>query len=175
MFYLFMQVLFWIILAFVLGIMVGWWLKGLFQLDDEKTGRAESLATIADEPIGDNDKGQQSVPTESSSVTETAVEELDQHKPVFNEISSEDADDLKRIKGIGAVIEKTLNRLGIFTFQQIAELTPENVKWVEEHLSFSGRITREEWVSQAKKLAEGEDTEFSKRVDHGDVSYDKKD
>ncbi len=42
--------------------------------------------------------------------------------------------------------------------------------WVNANLEgFSGRVTRDEWVEQAKLLAAGEETEFSKRVDGGDV------
>ncbi|MEZ5955253.1 MAG: NADH-quinone oxidoreductase subunit NuoE [Hyphomonas sp.] len=78
-------------------------------------------------------------------------------------------DDLKRIKGIGPKNEDALNELGIFTFKQIAEWTPANVDWVEDFLSFPGRIEREDWIAQAKLLAGGGETEFSKRVDAGDV------
>ena len=66
------------------------------------------------------------------------------------------ADDLKRINGIGPVIEKTLNNEGIYHFKQIADFTPDNVNWVDRHISFPGRITREEWIRQAKGLAAGE-------------------
>ncbi|MEE2877685.1 MAG: NADH-quinone oxidoreductase subunit NuoE [Pseudomonadota bacterium] len=79
------------------------------------------------------------------------------------------ADDLKRISGIGPKNEDQLNSLGIFTFEQIAAWTPENIKWVEGYLSFRGRIAREDWVGQAKTLSSGGDTAFSKRVDAGEV------
>ena len=78
-------------------------------------------------------------------------------------------DDLKRIKGIGPKNEDALNELGIYTFKQIAGWTPANVDWVEDFLSFPGRIAREDWIGQAKTLATGGETEFSKRVDAGDV------
>lgn len=73
------------------------------------------------------------------------------------------ADDLKLISGVGPKLEKTLNGLGIFHFWQIAEFTPDNVAWVDRHLRFKGRIEREKWISQAKVLAAGQETEFSKR------------
>jgi NADH-quinone oxidoreductase subunit E len=41
-------------------------------------------------------------------------------------------------------------------------------------MSFPGRIERENWVSQAKDLAEGKATEFSQRVERGEVSSSKK-
>ena len=65
-------------------------------------------------------------------------------------------DDLKRISGIGPGIEKTLHELGIFHFRQIAAFTPENVVWVNQRLRFKGRIEREDWIGQARRLvAEG--------------------
>ena len=80
------------------------------------------------------------------------------------------ADDLKRIKGIGKVNEGRLNELGVFHFDQIAAWTRDEVRWVGTFLSFPGRIDREDWLTQAASLAKGEDTEFSKRVDKGDVA-----
>jgi predicted flap endonuclease-1-like 5' DNA nuclease len=64
-------------------------------------------------------------------------------------------DDLQQINGIGPGIERTLHRLGIFHFRQIAALTPENVTWVNQRLRFKGRIEREDWIGQAKRLASG--------------------
>jgi len=63
------------------------------------------------------------------------------------------ADDLKKIKGIGPKLETTLNGLGIFHYDQIAQWTADNVAWVDENLSFRGRIVREKWIAQARKLA----------------------
>ncbi|MGH6918742.1 MAG: NADH-quinone oxidoreductase subunit E, partial [Geminicoccaceae bacterium] len=65
-------------------------------------------------------------------------------------------DDLKTISGIGPAIEKILHELGIYHFRQIADFTPDNVAWVNEHLRFKGRIEREDWIGQARKLAAGE-------------------
>lgn len=62
------------------------------------------------------------------------------------------ADDLTLIGGIGPKIQDVLNSLGIFHFRQIAGWTPENTAWVDEYLSFSGRITREGWIEQAAVL-----------------------
>lgn len=72
-------------------------------------------------------------------------------------------DDLKMISGVGSKLERTLNDLGIYYFKQIAGFTPGNVAWVDERLRFKGRIQRERWIEQARKLAAGEQTEFSRR------------
>ena len=79
------------------------------------------------------------------------------------------ADNLTRIKSIGPINEKKLNAHGIFHFDQIAVWKAADVKQAEDYLAFDGRIKREEWVKQAKTLAKGGDTEFSKRVDKGTV------
>ena len=82
-------------------------------------------------------------------------------------------DNLKEISGVGPVIEKKLNAIGITTFQQIADLTPAQVSEIGEKLVFSGRIERENWIEQARVLAAGGDTEFSKRVEKGEVDSSK--
>lgn len=67
--------------------------------------------------------------------------------------TSDEKDDLKKIKGVGPVFEKNLNGIGIFTFSQISNLTPETIKLVEEVTRyFPGKIEREDWISQAKDL-----------------------
>lgn len=68
-------------------------------------------------------------------------------------------DDLKMINGIGAKLEATLNELGIYYFRQIADFTPGNVAWVNQRLRFRGRIERERWVEQARRLVESGDGE----------------
>jgi len=82
-------------------------------------------------------------------------------------------DNLTRIKGVGVKIEESLNEIGIYHFDQIAAWDAENIAWADSTLGFPGRAKREEWVTQAKALDAGEDTEFSKRVDAGEVSTSK--
>lgn len=75
------------------------------------------------------------------------------------------ADDLKRIKGVGPALEGRLNDLGVFHYAQIAAWGPDEVAWVDGHLKFRGRIERDDWIAQARTLAEGGETEFSRRAD----------
>lgn len=66
------------------------------------------------------------------------------------------ADDLKQIKGVGPKLEAQLNAQGIFHFWQIAGWTPEELAWVDSHVDgLKGRADREDWVSQAKRLMDG--------------------
>lgn len=62
-------------------------------------------------------------------------------------------DDLTEISGVGPVIVKKLNDLGITEFSQIAAWKRADIEEFDEKLSFKGRIDREEWVKQAKALA----------------------
>ncbi len=64
-------------------------------------------------------------------------------------------DDLSLLSGVGPVLEKKLREAGITTFRQIAELTPEAAKELDEKLKLRGRIEREEWIEQAKELMAG--------------------
>ena len=80
------------------------------------------------------------------------------------------ADDLKQIKGVGPKLETLLHKLGFFHFDQIAKWTGDEVAWVDENLEgFKGRVSRDGWVDQARRLAAGKETEFSKKVKKGDV------
>lgn len=80
------------------------------------------------------------------------------------------ADDLKMIKGVGPKMEGMLNELGFYHFDQIAGWTADEVAWVDSNLKgFKGRVSRDNWVEQAKLLASGGETEFSKKVGDGDV------
>jgi len=68
-------------------------------------------------------------------------------------------DDLKKISGVGPALEKKLHALGITKYEQVANFTADDVAKVDDALSFKGRIDREDWIGQAKKLAAGEATD----------------
>jgi NADH-quinone oxidoreductase subunit E len=66
------------------------------------------------------------------------------------------ADDLKLIWGVGPALERLLNKMGIWHFDQIANWTAKELVWVDEKLEgFKGRAKRDDWVKQSKKLAKG--------------------
>jgi predicted flap endonuclease-1-like 5' DNA nuclease len=61
------------------------------------------------------------------------------------------ADDLKEIEGIGPALEKLVNSMGFYHFDQIASWSDADVALVDgEMTNFKGRITRDKWVAQAK-------------------------
>jgi NADH-quinone oxidoreductase subunit E len=66
------------------------------------------------------------------------------------------ADNLKLIWGVGPSLERMLNTMGIYHFEQIAAWSASDLKWVDERLEgFKGRARRDEWIKQSKKLATG--------------------
>lgn len=71
--------------------------------------------------------------------------------------SKKEADDLKKLSGVGPVLEKKLHDAGVTTFAQIAAWKKVDIEAMDEKLDFKGRIEREDWVAQAKKLAKGEE------------------
>ena len=63
------------------------------------------------------------------------------------------ADDLKKISGVGPVLEKKLNALGVTTFAQVAAMSRDDIEKLDDALSFKGRIDRDNWLEQAAELA----------------------
>ncbi len=72
-------------------------------------------------------------------------------------------DDLKLISGVGPKLEVTLNEIGVYQYAQVAVWKAADIKKVDDQLKFKGRIVRDDWMSQAKILAKGGETEFSKK------------
>lgn len=63
-------------------------------------------------------------------------------------------DDLTLINGIGPFIEKKLNDIGIYTYDQIAAFDGPKIEQVTRDVAyFPGRIDKDDWVGQAKNLA----------------------
>lgn len=92
-------------------------------------------------------------------------------KPEFLSAAREGGpDNLKEIKGVGPKLEKTLHGMGVFHFDQIAAWGPAEEAWMDDNLEgFKGRVSRDGWIAQAKILAAGGETAFSKKVEGGDV------
>ena len=65
-----------------------------------------------------------------------------------------DADDLKKISGVGPKLEGVLNEIGVYHFWQIAEWGPTEIEYMDDRLSFKGRIERDDWIKQAGEFAE---------------------
>ncbi|MEE4317804.1 MAG: hypothetical protein V2I74_12570 [Erythrobacter sp.] len=74
------------------------------------------------------------------------------------------ADDLSRIKGVGPKLVALLGELGVTSYAQIASWSEEDVARIDAELGrFKGRITRDQWIEQAKLLSQGDETAFAQR------------
>lgn len=137
----------------------------------------EGDPTIADPPEAEGAEGIRKTPDEAgaqpvksstsprtpkaSGKTQPLADEKEQaeQRPAAVE-RPDQPDDLKMISGIGLRIEERLNALGVWSFAQIAAWTPAECDWVDDHLRFSGRIERDNWISQAEALAKGGEAEY---------------
>lgn len=131
--------------------------KGSWKYEGDKTDAATDAqtsapaATAAPAPSATSDTDKS---TGAAGSGDGAPELLDAPRPGGK-------DDLKRISGVGPKLEETLNEMGIWHFDQVAAWRKEEIEWVDERLRFKGRIERDDWVSQARTLAQGGETEFS--------------
>ncbi len=62
------------------------------------------------------------------------------------------ADDLKRISGVGPKLEQVLNGMGVRRYADVAMWSDKDVQRIDAQLGFGGRIARDGWVEQAKAL-----------------------
>ena len=92
---------------------------------------------------------------EAPAAAEEAVAEPLGTAPELFAEAPENTDDLKQITGVGPALEEKLNKLGVYTFAQVASWTPDQIVWIDDTLSFKGRVERDDWVGQAELLAAG--------------------
>jgi predicted flap endonuclease-1-like 5' DNA nuclease len=152
----------------VVGLLLGWIfcseLKPLVQSNETST--APSAPAPAPAPAAEAAP----VTAPVAQVTEVEAVEDAVRPEALSGARDGGADDLKMITGVGPKLEIMLNELGFYHFDQIAGWNAAEVAWVNDNLTgFKGRVSRDNWVEQARKLASGQETEFSKRVSDGDV------
>jgi predicted flap endonuclease-1-like 5' DNA nuclease len=99
---------------------------------------------------------QNDVENEAEPVKEPKEESAEAGKEIEQLFDTVDQhDDLKQIFGIGPVTEKTLNKLGITSYSQLAELKQHDIDKIAEALQiFPGRIERDNWVGGARRQLE---------------------
>ncbi|CAA6818669.1 MAG: Unknown protein [uncultured Sulfurovum sp.] len=136
--YLLAEIVLYLVGAGLIGFVFGWIVRG--GMHSESVVIKEEKPTVEALEI----EKKEAVPTLS-----------DDDKPSFlSEPKEETPDKLSEIKGIGPVLEKKLNALGIYYFEQITAWTPKQEEWVSITLGFPKKVTREAWAKQAKELLE---------------------
>jgi len=123
-----------------------------------KAKKAPEVAPAKEEPKADV-KAKAEAPAKEAAVK--TDDKADKQAKVLGKTDFEpmqapdgDADDLKMISGVGPVLEKKLNGIGIFHYRQIAAFTKTDITAVDDVLDFKGRIDRDGWLEQAVKLGE---------------------
>jgi|GEM_PF-6968936 len=85
-----------------------------------------------------------------AAVDRSAPANADKPAPRQFERAPSRVDNLKEIKGIGPVLERMLNRLGVYQFRQIASWSDEDIDYFDTQLAdFRGRIRRDDWRAGA--------------------------
>jgi small subunit ribosomal protein S2 len=118
---------------------------------EEAAPVAEAVVEAA--PVVEVSEPAEAAPAPKKVVKKVAKKVAAKVEPEVEAPASDAADKLTDINGIGPVIEGKLQAMGISTFAQIAAFTPEKIAEIDGELNFKGRIDREEWVTQAAKLA----------------------
>lgn len=132
--------------------------EAMFEAFTKSMKQAEQMGTgIVEETVKATEDAAETMAEATQAVAETTEEIAtetaeDLFKPELLAAAKGVADDLTQIKGIGPKLSQSLNDLGIWHLSQIAAWTPENIGWLDDQLSFKGRIQREGWVEQAQAL-----------------------
>ncbi len=96
-------------------------------------------------------------PAKKKAAPKKEASQEDAKKPEQSKAEAAGQDDLKKLSGVGPVLEEKLVAADVTSFAQIAAWTEKDIEEFDEKLSFKGRIEREGWVEQAKKFAKGEE------------------
>ena len=137
------------LLMFVAFLLAKRLISGVFSGTDPVTPApaARKKATSTPAPVAAPAKAPEPVAdTSAAAVTGTRPEALSAAR-------DGQGDDLTRIRGVGPKLSALCNTLGFYHFDQIAAWTDEEIAWVDENLeTFRGRVTRDDWVVQARAL-----------------------
>jgi predicted flap endonuclease-1-like 5' DNA nuclease len=90
---------------------------------------------------------------EAASVIEPRIEIIAEEVETAVERASVAADDLTQLTGIGPKLAAALAARGISTFAQLADWTEEQAQAFDSELSLKGRVARDAWIAQARRLA----------------------
>lgn len=123
---------------------------------EPKAPAAKSSAKAAKAPV---DKATAKPAAKSAAKSDAAIGTVGTAPATLSAPRGGKADDLKIIEGVGPAMEKLVNSLGFYHYDQIANWTADEVAWVDSHMkTFRGRIVRDKWQAQAKLIiSEGVD------------------
>jgi predicted flap endonuclease-1-like 5' DNA nuclease len=154
------EIVLWLLIAAVLGGVLGWLLRGILRPPRPTTGPTPVViedelprTTVDEVDTGASGTLAQPVTGDSPFAPDTAKERVAEVARRTAGGLTPPQDDLVRIHGVGPKIAKLLNAMGITSFRQVARFTPEDVAIVNEALDvFPGRIERDDWMASAREL-----------------------
>ncbi|MDN3644807.1 hypothetical protein QWY75_01155 [Pontixanthobacter aestiaquae] len=155
-----------LVAALVIGLLAAWWIfvamrrtkvdTDTSDVLDEGKGPANRNQALIDAPAA-AETPPIAVPAAGIAGAGTAVAAATEHAveaAKANADTSNEADDLTRIKGVGPKLKSLLISLGVTKFEQIANWTDAEIDEIDAQLGrFEGRIRRDNWMEQAKFLA----------------------
>jgi len=153
-----------LIIAGIIGLIVGWW---LFRraLDERKPARpSKPAATVESAPAAPKGEGKSVADEDAAAVADIAGEFLgvDVHAELPG--ASGPPDNLQILKGVGAKLAAKLNDNGITRFEQLAALTEDQAAALDARMEqFKGRIGRDRLVEQAGYLVRDDRDGFAAR------------
>ena len=163
-----------LLIALVIGIIVAWWIFVATRrasvgsecrdvLDEGAAPSARNQALIDAPPAATKDiPVPPAVPGGLAGAGQAVSAVAEDAAVARKEPAAASGDDLTRIKGLGPKLQATLADLGITRFEQIASWSEADIDRIDTQLGrFQGRIRRDDWVTQAKLLASGDETGFS--------------
>jgi predicted flap endonuclease-1-like 5' DNA nuclease len=71
-----------------------------------------------------------------------------------------DEEKLWQIEGVGKKLTRKLHEIGVWRFEQIAAWTPAQAAWVSAEIGEPGRVENENWIAQARLLAQANKTQI---------------
>lgn len=154
------EIILWLLVAAVLGGVLGWLLRGILRPPRPKTGPTpvviedELPRTVVDEiDTGASGTLARPVTGDSAFAPDAATDRVAEVVRRTAGGLTPPHDDLVRIHGVGPKIARMLDSMGITSFRQVARFTPEDVAIVNEALEvFPGRIERDDWMGSARRL-----------------------
>ena len=162
-FYTAAEIVVWLLLAAVLGFVIGWLLRGILRpARQSEIVREVRTPAAAGTRVLDIDTGEGHTRTGSVPIVSgfAPPPEVPSPRDRAREVAIRAAggltpphDNLVRIRGIGPKISALLVAAGITSFRQIARLTPDDIEILNDALGvFPGRIERDGWIASARDL-----------------------
>lgn len=129
-------------------------ITGILEKGAGKSGVKAALGTVSGAAVAAATKPAKTTKKAAAKAAPAAEGKVGSAPANLLKAAKGDADDLKKISGVGPKLEGVLNEIGVYHFWQVAEWGPAEIEYMDDRLSFKGRIERDDWIKQAGEFAE---------------------